>query len=173
MCRAYGSLGSPAGVNGREKGDCVPDGVPGVPGLGVPIGLPSFDGGNESPVAPIPWFGACFGRDGMPPVVLSIIDRGREFEERGSRACAAADGLASACGDNEVGGASWGGDVCGVMAEVGSRCLSCADAGLAVAPEPDAAGVKGGVCMVDTGGECFGVGRPECCCWLELFEGTW
>lgn len=57
------------------------------------------------------------------------------------------------------------------MAEAGSKCLSCADAGL-TAPEPEAAGVKGGVCMVDIGGECLGVGRPDCC-WLELFEGTW
>lgn len=50
----YGLFGSPAGVKGREYGDCVPETVPGVPGLGVPIGLPSLEGGNESPVAPIP-----------------------------------------------------------------------------------------------------------------------
>lgn len=106
MCRAYGFSGSPAGVKGREYGDCVPEIVPGVPGLGVPIGLPSFEGSNESPVAPIPWFGAWFGRDGIAPVVPSTIDRGRELDERGSRACAAAEGLTSTCGDNEVGGAS-------------------------------------------------------------------
>lgn len=42
----------------------------------------------------------------MAPLVPSTIDRGRELEERGSRACAAAEGLASTCGGNEVGGAS-------------------------------------------------------------------
>jgi hypothetical protein len=46
------------------------------------------------------------------------------------------------------------------MAEVGSRCLSCADNGLD-SFEPDAAGVRGGVCMVDTGGEGLGDGRSE------------
>lgn len=149
----------------------MPDVVPGVSGLGVPIGLPSFEGGNESPVAPMLWLGACFGREGTPPVFPSTIDRGRELVECGSRACAAADGLPSVWGDREVGGASWGGDVWGVIAEVGSRSLPCADTGRA-APEPEAAGVKGGVCMVDTGGEFFGVGRPDRR-GLELFEGTW
>lgn len=57
------------------------------------------------------------------------------------------------------------------MAEAGSKCLSFADAGL-TAPEPEGAGVNGGVCMDDAGGECLGVGRPDCG-WLELFEGTW
>lgn len=56
------------------------------------------------------------------------------------------------------------------MAEAGSKFLSCDDGGLAT-PEPEAAGVNGGVCMEDAGGECLGVGRPDCG-WLELFEGT-
>jgi hypothetical protein len=60
----------------------------------------------------------------------------------------------------EVGGASCGGEICGVITEGGGALLSLGTERRA-SLEPEAAGVSGGVCTVEAGGVALGEGCAE------------
>lgn len=105
-------------------------GVPGAVLVGVPEGLPSCDGGWESPEGPILNRGVLFGCDATPSTEAAV----------------SLDGFSSLCGDV---------DRCGVMTSgcriAGTEVMDCLPSLLLVA-----AGVSGGEWRAEAGGDGLG-----------------
>jgi hypothetical protein len=129
-----------------------------VPGRGVLVGLTSWEAAGESPRGSI-LDGGCFGWVGTP-VEPSYVDRGRAPVDCGSRACAAADLLSSfdeiLVAGIDVGGASCGGEICGVSTDGGGAALMSLGIEARASRDPEGAGVSGGVCTVEVGGVALG-----------------
>lgn len=133
--------------------------VPASPGVLVPEaeGLTSLEPGKESPEGPTTNLGGSLGWL-VTPVASELC-----------LACGAAgrlmcDGffLSSSVVDKDVGGVSWGGDTSGVMMFESCESLLLAGAGLdLLSLDWVAAGVSGGECIVEVGGEGLGDGAPE------------
>jgi len=105
---------------------------------GVPDGLCSFEGGWESPLGPIEKVGGCFGWLDIPLCTACAVE---------------AAGLSSLCGDA---------DRCGVMTS-GMGRLNPARLPTDALPSLDLvpAGVSGGECTADWGGEGRGEASTE------------
>ena len=92
--------------------------MPGVVTSGVPVGLPSCEGGRESPDGAIVKVGGWFGWLATGPdesdTEDGCVDIGPE-EAEGSDVETAADLGSSYAFGTEVGGGSCGGEPCGVM----------------------------------------------------------
>lgn len=124
-------------------GSLVTDGVDalGVPAPGVAEGLASFDGGCESPLGPMENRGPALGCAAIPAAASTD-------------AAVSLEGLSSLCGDA---------DRCGVMMSGAARCRSAGTAPIELLPSLDwvAAGVSGGECTADAGGDARGEGWAE------------
>lgn len=124
---------------------------------GDPEGLVSLEGGNESPAGPTVKVGACFGCVATTPLTSdSDFGRGDGSGDSLREAGGTNDsGFFSLCRISiDVGGGSCGGEICGVII-AGSICaFLCSMPGLAFPScESVPAGVRGGECMTDAGGD--------------------
>ena len=133
--------------------------VPGVVAPGVFTGLTSADGGCESPAGPTLKLGGNLGWLGTAPDI-SIMDFGRTALFTESRAWAAAEIRRSVWFSD-----SRGGESCGVKTAGSWRpLLKAPDAPIGVgftSLEAEPAGVSGGECITEVGGEILGVDRPD------------
>lgn len=119
-------------------------------------GLTSFDPGRESPEGPTVNLGGSLGWLVIPVVSEPCLAYGAA----GTFMCGGFF-LSSSEADNDVGGVSWGGDTSGVMmVESCESRLAGAELCL-LSLDWVAAGVSGGECIVEVGGEGLGDGAPE------------
>ena len=119
--------------------------MPGAVLAGVPVGLTSWDGGNESPLGPTAKVGAWRGCDETPSA---------EGAEVG------ADGFLEGEADR-----------CGVMTSAGGRKPGTATNDGLVSLDFVPAGVRGGECTVECGGEILGDAGIEPAC-MNLLLGV-
>ena len=142
-------------MNGLLGVDVPGDSRPGVRVPADPDGLTSLDAGKESPVGPIATDEGFFGYGPtMPDASDTDAGRGESLgDSRGERGTASDWGLLSplCTASMDVGGGSCGGETCGVIM-AGSLLWSPTATGF---PSNDdvPAGVRGGECMAEAGGD--------------------